>query len=72
MICSKTKLDSELDSIKQLLIENGYPNDVLRSCIKQNLANFPAEKLRSPDRCPVYLTLPWIGNVSSKLENQIF
>ena len=24
LICSKTKLDSELDKIKQLLIENGY------------------------------------------------
>ena len=31
MICSKTKLVSELDRIKQLLIENGYPEDVLLS-----------------------------------------
>ena len=36
MICSKTKLGSELDKIKQLLIENGYPADVLLSCINQN------------------------------------
>ena len=33
MICSKTKLGSELDKIKQLLIENGCPTDVLLSCI---------------------------------------
>ena len=38
MICSKTKLGSELDKIKQLLIENGYPTDVLLSCINQKLA----------------------------------
>ena len=36
MICSKTKLDSELDTIKQLSIENGYPEDDLISCIKEN------------------------------------
>ena len=43
MICSKTKLGSELDKIKQLLVENGYPADVLLSCINQKLANFAAE-----------------------------
>ena len=44
MICSKTKLGSELDKIKQLLIESGYPADVQLSCINQKLANFAAEK----------------------------
>ena len=71
MICSKTKLGSELDRVKQLLIENGYPDDVLISCSKQKLANFAAEKPCGPEKCPVYLTLPWIGNVSSRFENQI-
>ena len=71
MICSKNKLGSELDKIKQLLIENGYPADVLLSCINQKLANFAEEKTFGPEKCPVYLKLPWIGNVSSKFENQI-
>ena len=71
MICSKTKLGSELDKTKQLLVENGYPADVLLSCINQKLANFAAEKTFSPEKCPVYLKLTWIGNVSSKLQNQI-
>ena len=71
MICSKTKLGSELDKTKQLLIENGYPADVLLSCINQKLANFAAEKPIGPEKCPVYLKLPWVGNVSSKFENQI-
>ena len=71
MICSKTKLGSELDKIKQLLIENGYPADVLLSCINQKLANFVAEETSGPEKRPVYLKLPWIGNVSSKFENQI-
>ena len=67
MIYSKTKLGSELERIKQLLIENGYPDDVLISCIKQKLANFAAERPCSPEKCPVYLKLPWIGNVSYKI-----
>ena len=71
MSCSKTKFGSELDIIKQLLIENVYPTDVLLSCINQKLANVVAEKAFGPEKCPVYLKLPWIGNVSSKFENQI-
>jgi len=71
MICSKTNLGPELDKIKQLFIENGYPADVLLSCINQKLANFAAEKTFGSEKCPVYLKLPWIGNVSSKCQNQI-
>ena len=51
--------------------QNGYPAYVLLSCINQKLANFAAEKPFGPEKCPVYLKLPWIGNVSSKFENQI-
>ena len=71
IICSKTKLGSELDKIIQLLIEIGYPAEVLLSCINQKLADFAAEKTFGPEKCSIYLKLPWIGNVSSKFENQI-
>ena len=71
MICSKTNLVPERDKIKQLLIDIGYPADVLLSCINQTLANFAAEKRLYPEKYPVYLKLPWIGNVSSKFENQL-
>ena len=66
MICSKTKLGSELDRVKQLLIENGYRDDVVLSCTRQKLANFTAEEPCGPEKCPVYLKLPWIGNISLK------
>ena len=39
--------------------------------VPSKLANFTAEKTLSPEKCPVHLTLHWIGNVSSKFENQI-
>ena len=71
MFCFKTKLDSELYRIKQLLFDNGCPEYVFHSCIKQKLANFAAEKSFGPKKCPVYLKLPWIRNVSSEFENQI-
>ena len=71
MICSKTKLGSELYEIKELLIENGNPTDILLFCINQKLANFAAEKAFGPEKRPVYLKLPWIGNISLKFENQI-
>ena len=71
MICSKTKLGSEIDKIKQPLLENGYRTHVLLSCIIKKLANFAAEKTLGREKLPVYLKFPWIGNVSSKFENQI-
>ena len=44
-IFSKTGLGSELNIIKELLVEIGYPADVLLSCINQKLANFAGEKV---------------------------
>ena len=35
------------------------------------IKSFAAEKTFGPEKCPVYLKLPWIGNVSSNFENQI-
>ena len=69
MVCSKTKLGSEFDSVKQMLIENGYPVDILLSCTKHKLASFAVEKLCGPQKCPVYLKIPWIGNVSPRKPN---
>ena len=40
-------------------------------CINQKLANCAAEKTFGPEKCPVHLKLPLIGNISSKFENQI-
>ena len=53
MICSKTELGSELDKIKQLLIENRYPVDVLLPCINQKVANYAAEKTFDPEKYQV-------------------
>ena len=39
--------------------------------LHQSKTSFAAEKTFGPEKCPVYLKLPWIGIVSSKFENQI-
>ena len=48
MICPKTQLGSVLETIKQLLIDNEYP-DVLFSCIKEKLASLSSEKQLGPE-----------------------
>ena len=35
------------------------------------LSNFAAENPSGPEKCPGYMKLPWIGNVSSKFKYQI-
>jgi len=37
MICSKGKLDPELDKILSILLENGYPENLIKSTIKRKL-----------------------------------
>jgi len=34
MVCSKGKLDPELDKILSILLENGYPENLIKSTIK--------------------------------------
>ena len=64
-------MGSELDKITQFLIESGYPEDVLLACFKKKLANFSSQKQFGPEKCTVYLKLPWIRNLSSNFEKQI-
>jgi len=37
MVCSKGKLDPELDKICSILLENGYPEHLINSTIKRKL-----------------------------------
>ena len=68
IICSTTKLGSEHDKIKQLFMENGYPADVLLFCNNQKLANFVAEKICGPEKCPVYQNCPGLVTFHQSLK----
>ena len=71
MICSKSKLEPELNKIRSILTSNGYPEDVITSTFQCKLKQLHAKLIHSADKCPVYLHVPWLGNVSMRYEKQI-
>ena len=60
----------EIDFIRSILYSNGYPENVINSRIKRKIEQFKLLPKEGPEQCPVYLKLPWIGNISTKFENQ--
>ena len=70
MICSKSKLEPELNKIRSILTSNGYPEDVITSTFQRKLKQLNAKLIHSADKCPVYLHVPWLGNVSTRFENK--
>ena len=71
MICSKTNLDPELGKIRSILLDNGYPEHAINSAFKRKLQQLNSNPVHTVEKCPVYLHIPWIGNVSMKFEKQI-
>ena len=70
MICCKSKLDQELGKIYSILLKNGYPERVINSAFKRKLQQLNSNPVHIVKKCPVYLHIPWIGNVSMKFEKQ--
>ena len=65
-ICSSSKLQQELDFLKSIFSRNGYPDDVLTRIMAERQT--VVSNQYGPERCPVYLLLPWKGMSSSKVE----
>ena len=70
-ICSPERLQSELDQIKSILLANGYPENSINSSIAKKTKQFYALPTLGPEKCPVYLRLPWLGFVSIRFEKQV-
>ena len=70
-ICSKSKLDPELGKICSILLENGYPEHAINLAFKRKLQQLNSKPAHTVEECPVYLYIPWIGNVSMKFKKQI-
>lgn len=62
-ICSPVKLQQELDYIKATLMNNAYPESVIRRIFKRKFDQLDSEStpVYGPKRCPIYLKLPYIG-----------
>ena len=70
-ICSKSMLQQELENIRVILCDNDYPESMVGREIFNKLVRFQFPPNFSPNKCIVYLKLPWIGNISLKFENKI-
>ena len=71
MICTKNKLKQEIDFIKKILLDNGYPEDIVLKHKSKKIAQFSIAEPFGPEKCPVYLRAPWIGSASQQLEHQV-
>ena len=72
MICTKNKLKQEIDFIKKILLDNGYPEDmIVHKHIPKKIVQFSTAKPFGPEKCPVYLKAQWIDSVSQHLEHQV-
>ena len=66
-ICSKSKLNGELDNIRQILLKNGYPAGVIDENIREKMIKYSQGKQFGPKKCPTYLKLPYLGERSAKI-----
>ena len=71
VICSKSTLQNELSNIRSILINNGYSEAVINIVMTKKMNQFRRPTQLGPQKCPVYLHLPWLGNVSMRYEMQI-
>ena len=65
------KLTDELKFIKTTWLKNGYPKDIITTTIIYKYLQFSVNPEFGPDKCPVDLKLPGIGNVFMGLIKQI-
>ena len=71
MICTKNKLKQEIDFIKKILLDNGYPEDIVLKHISKKIAKFSTTKPFGPEKCPVHVRAAWIGSASQQVEHQV-
>ena len=69
-VCSPSKLPQVMNSIRSILCSNGYLDNLINSKIKRKIEEFKLPPKEEPEKSPVYFKLPWIGNISTKFEEQ--
>ena len=71
MICTKRRLNGEIEQIKKILLDNGYPKNVINIQITKKIAQFSILKRFGPEKYPVYLRVPWIDKPSTNLKKEV-
>ena len=70
-ICTRNDLKQEMKNIKKILLDNGYPEDVIKQQISRTTARFSTPKPYGPDKYPVHLKVPCMGEPSTKLSSGV-
>ena len=70
MICTKRRLDGVMERIKKILLDNDNPTNVINGQIAKKIAQFSTLKRFGPEKCPLYLRVPWINKPSTNLEKE--
>ena len=71
MIYTKHRLNGEIEQIKKILLDNGYPKNVINAQIAKKIAQFSTLKRFGPEKCPVYMRVPCISKLSTNLEKEV-
>ena len=72
-IYSKETFDIERTKIKEILSRNGYPERLVATIIDNKIksCSAPSTVIEGPQKAPVYMKLPYIGNVSEVYSKRI-
>ena len=70
-ICCETTIDNELENIRKIFGSLGYPSDIVDKTIRNTISSLDKPKLFGPEKCPVYLRLPYLGSATSFLEDKV-
>ena len=66
------KIENELIAIKDIFVDNRYPDDIIENNIKYAVTNFKEmNKVFGSPKCPVYFKLPWVGSATESFANHI-
>ena len=71
MICTKRRLDGEIEWIKKILLDHDYPKSVINAQITKKIAQFSTLKQFDPVKYLEYLRVLWIGKPSTNLEKEV-
>ena len=70
-ICSSSTLSKELDNIRKIFQDSGYPIAVVNNTIKNKLLRSTSPKFQGPKKQPVYLCLPYKGIPSEMIAKRV-
>ena len=69
---SDCKIEDKLKVIKDIFINNGYPEEVINDNIKFTVTRLKNKnKTFGPPKCPVYFRLPWVGSTNQSFAERI-